>query len=78
MSRLLRGRVRRLEDRMGVDRADVTAILDAARTAPRDPTAYPMTHWPSRDELERQAAAGGALARLAEARLRLVRMSACA
>jgi hypothetical protein len=74
----LRGRVRRLEERSsgGSLGEQIVRALEAARMrvlAGESPgvVTLPTPHWPPREELERQAAAGGPLARLAAARLRL-------
>ena len=72
MSRLLRARVRRLEER--TSSVPVVAILEAARARIRRGEPSEPEPQPTREELERDLAAGGVRATLAAARLRLLDM----
>jgi hypothetical protein len=73
VSRLLRGRVRRLEERAAVGNVGrmIVETLEAARARLRrgEPPPAPGPQ-PSREELEREVAAGGDRRLLAAARLR--------
>jgi hypothetical protein len=76
VSRVLRARVRRLEERAAVGNVGrrICEVLEEARLraqrAARGEHVEPLEPGPSREELEREVAAGGWRAPLAAARLR--------